>query len=79
MGCIVTFLPDDVAVPAEVGEPLLTVAERAGVIIPTGCLMGSCCACEVETEGGDSIRACITAVPPGRSHLTINLLVDPTW
>ncbi|MFM7326844.1 MAG: 2Fe-2S iron-sulfur cluster-binding protein, partial [Nodosilinea sp.] len=29
------------------GEPLLQVAARAGVTIPTGCLMGSCHACEV--------------------------------
>jgi ferredoxin len=75
----VHFLPDDVTVEAEVGEPLLDVAERAGVIIPTGCLMGSCHACEVEIEGGNTICACITAVPPGSKQLTINLYADPTW
>jgi len=79
MGVSVNFLPDDVSVEAEVGEPLLDVAERAGVSIPTGCRMGSCYACEVEVEEGNTIRACITAVPPGRSHLTINLFFDPTW
>ena len=79
MGCIVRFLPNDVTVEAEVGEPLLDVAQRAGVLIPTGCLMGTCHACEVEVEGGNTIRACITAVPLGRSQLTINLFVDPTW
>ncbi len=79
MGCIVHFLPDNMTVEAEAGEALLAVAERAGVMIPTGCLMGSCYACEVEIEGENSIRACITAVPAGRSELTINLLVDPTW
>lgn len=79
MGYIVRFLPDDVTVEAEVGELLLDVAERAGVFIATGCLMGSCHACEVEIEGGNTICACITAVPPGRSQLTVNLFVDPTW
>ena len=79
MGYIVRFLPDDVTVEAEVGEPLLEVAQRAGVFIPTGCLMGSCHACEVEVEGEDTLCACITALPPGRSELTINLFVDPTW
>ena len=79
MGVSVRFLPDDVTVEAEVGEPLLDVALRAGVFIPTGCLMGSCHACEVELEGGNTIRACITAVPAGQSPLTINLFVDPTW
>ncbi|MBW4633091.1 MAG: (2Fe-2S)-binding protein [Iphinoe sp. HA4291-MV1] len=75
----VRFLPDDVTVNAEVGEPLLDVADRSGVFIPTGCLMGSCHACSVEVEDGDTIRACITAVPPGREELTINLFSDPTW
>lgn len=73
------FLPDDVTVEAEVGEPLLEVARRAGVCIPTGCLMGSCHACEVEVEGGEAICACISAVPGGRSHLTINLYIDLSW
>ena len=80
MGMRVHFLPDDVTVEAEVGEPLLDVADRAGVTIPTGCMMGSCHACEVEVvEGGNAICACITAVPPGQEQLTINLYVDPTW
>lgn len=75
----VCFLPDNVTVDAEVGEALLDVADRAGVFIPTGCLMGSCHACTVELENGDIIRACITAVPAGREELTINLFSDPTW
>ena len=75
----VRFLPDDVIVDAEVGEALLNVADRAGVFIPTGCLMGSCHACTVELEDGDIIRACITAVPAGREELMINLFSDPTW
>lgn len=78
MSVSVHFLPDDVTVAAEAGEPLLQVAERAGVVIPTGCRLGSCYACEVEIEGED-IRACINSVPPGREQLTINLFVDPTW
>jgi ferredoxin len=80
MSVSIQFLPDGVTVEAEVGEPLLAVADRAGVTIPTGCLMGSCHACEVELEGqADPICACITAVPPGQASLVINLYVDPTW
>jgi ferredoxin len=75
----VRFLPDNVTIQAEVGEPLLQVADRAGLTIPTGCLMGSCHACEVELEDGSTICSCISAVPAGRSHMTINLFVDPTW
>lgn len=79
MSISIRFLPDDVTINAEVGEPMLQVAERAGVFIPTGCLMGSCHACEVEIEHGEAICACITAVPAGREELTINLYVDPVW
>ena len=75
----INFLPDDVTVEATPGEPILTVADRAGVTIPTGCLMGSCHACEVEVDGELTICACITAVPPGKSQMTINLFVDPIW
>ncbi|MGB3510450.1 MAG: 2Fe-2S iron-sulfur cluster binding domain-containing protein [Microcoleaceae cyanobacterium] len=75
----ICFLPDHITVDAEVGEPLLEVAERAGVTIPTGCLMGSCHACEVELENGETICACITAVPPGEEKMTINLSIDLDW
>jgi ferredoxin len=75
----IRFLPNDVSIVATVGEGLLQVADRAGVMIPTGCLMGSCHACEVEIEDGEAICACISAVPPGLDEMTINLFVDPTW
>ncbi|AUT03262.1 (2Fe-2S)-binding protein [Nostoc sp. CENA543] len=78
MSVVVRFLPDDVTINAEVGEPLLDVADRAGVFIPTGCLMGTCHACTVELDDGDTIRACITSVPP-QAELTIHLFSDPTW
>ncbi len=75
----ITFLPDYVIVNAEVGESLLDVAERAGVSIPTGCLMGTCHACTVELDNGEIVRACISAVPPRKEKLTIHLFSDPTW
>ncbi|PSO53914.1 MAG: (2Fe-2S)-binding protein [Cyanobacteria bacterium QH_8_48_120] len=79
MSIQIRFLPDDIMIEAEAGEPLLQVAERAGVFIPTGCLMGSCHACEVELEDGTPICACITSVPTGEKELTINLFYDPVW
>ncbi|MBW4651544.1 MAG: 2Fe-2S iron-sulfur cluster binding domain-containing protein [Kaiparowitsia implicata GSE-PSE-MK54-09C] len=79
MSVQIRFLPDNVQVEAAVGEPLLAVAQRAGVTIPTGCLMGSCHACEVEIGPDQTICACISAVPPGQSEMTINLFFDPTW
>jgi ferredoxin len=75
----VRFLPDNVTIEATAGEPILQVAERAGLSIPTGCLMGSCHACEVELEGGEIICACISGIPAGQRQVTINIFVDPTW
>ena len=79
MAVMVHFLPDDVTTMARAGEPILDVAERAGVFIPTGCLMGSCHACEVALGDGTPICACISAVPVGVTELEINLYDDPTW
>lgn len=79
MSVQIRFLPDDLTINAEPGEPLLAVAQRAGIFIPTGCLMGSCHACEVELEDGTPICACISAVPRGHSSLTIYLYADAVW
>ncbi len=75
----ISFLPNNVTIEAEPGESILAVAQRAGVFIPTGCLMGSCHACEVEIDEELTICACITSVPEKRSHLTVNISTDPTW
>ncbi len=75
----VQFLPDNITIEAEAGEPMLEVAKRAGITIPTGCLMGSCHACEVELEDGTPICACISAIPAGSQSLTINLYTDLGW
>jgi ferredoxin len=79
MSIRIRFLPEDVQLDAQPGEPLLEVARRAGIAIPTGCLMGSCHACEVELDDGETICSCISSVPTGRSHLTIHLYTDPSW
>lgn len=78
MSVQIQFLPDDVTIVAEPGEPMLEVAKRAGVFIPTGCLMGSCHACEVELGDGTPICACISSVPKCKV-LTIHLYSDPVW
>ncbi len=75
----IRFLPDDVTVEAEPGEAMLQVAERAGVFIATGCLMGSCHACEVELDDGTAICACISAVPGNKPELTVNTYDDSAW
>jgi ferredoxin len=80
MSVTVHFLPDKVTVTAEPGEPLLNVAERAGITIPTGCLMGSCYACEVEIEGQEyPVRACLASVPSNEPVLIVHRYDDPIW
>jgi ferredoxin len=79
MSITVRFLPDDVTVAAEAGEPMLAVAQRAGIAIPTGCLMGSCHACEVELGDGTPVCSCISSIPSGQSEVIINLYGDPLW
>ncbi|MCA2683922.1 MAG: 2Fe-2S iron-sulfur cluster-binding protein [Microcystis sp.] len=75
----VRFLPDDIIMEAETGELLLDVAKKAGIDIPTGCLMGSCHACEVELDDGTQICSCITGIAGDRDSLTVHLYSDPLW
>ena len=79
MSVKVSFQPDNITVEAEPGEPMLQVAERAGVFIATGCLMGSCHACEVELGNGEAVCACISSIPGDNAELTIEVYDDPTW
>jgi aerobic-type carbon monoxide dehydrogenase small subunit (CoxS/CutS family) len=74
----VHFSPDNVTVEADPGESLLKVADRGSVYVPTGCLMGSCHACEVEMNGED-VRSCITAIPADTDQITVHLFSDPSW
>jgi aerobic-type carbon monoxide dehydrogenase small subunit (CoxS/CutS family) len=62
-----------------VGSDWLQAALAAGFSIPTGCLGGSCGACEIDVNG-QTVRACIATVPASRSgELTVELSVDPSW
>jgi ferredoxin len=79
MSVTVHFLPDKVTIAAEPGEALLTVAARAGITIPTGCMMGSCYACEVEVQGQEHpVRACLASIPD-ESVLIVHRYDDPIW
>jgi ferredoxin len=61
------------------GRDWLLAARDAGVLIPTGCLGGSCGACEIEVNGR-TVRACVATVPPSREGtLTVRLACDPYW
>ena len=61
------------------GEDWFSTAEKAGLEIPTGCLTGSCGACEIDVNG-ETIRACISNIESKqKSPLKVFLTTDPFW
>ena len=71
--------PDGRTTQERIGQDWLVAASGAGVSIPTGCLGGSCGACEIDVNG-KVVRACISTVPPSKSaKLTVKFATDPHW
>jgi len=76
---ITTRWPDGRITQERIGADWLQAAADAGISIPTGCLGGSCGACEIEVNG-KVVRACISTVPPSKSGgLTVDFATDPYW
>ena len=64
---------------ASEGDDWFSLAEKAGIKIPTGCLTGSCGACEIDVNG-ETVRACISNLKiKNRSLLKVSLTTDPFW
>ena len=59
------------------GVEWLKAAYDANIEIPTGCLVGSCGACEIEVNG-EVIRACIDTVPD-QKEVKVEFFCDPYW
>ena len=61
------------------GDDWFSSAEKAGLEIPTGCLTGSCGACEIDVNG-ETVRACISNIKSDKkSILKVSLVADPFW
>ncbi len=61
------------------GDDWFSTAEKAGLEIPTGCLTGSCGACEIDVNG-ETVRACISSIKSHKeSLLKVSLTTDPFW
>jgi len=61
------------------GDDWFLTAEKAGFEIPTGCLTGSCGACEIDVNG-ITVRACISNIKTDtKSLLKVSLTTDPFW
>ena len=64
---------------ASEGDDWFSTAEKAGLQIPTGCLTGSCGACEIDVNG-KTIRACISDIKSNKKNLLkVSLTTDPFW
>ena len=61
------------------GDDCFSTAEKAGLEITSGCLTGSCGACEIDVNG-ETIRACISDIKSNKkSLLKVSLTTDPFW
>ncbi|MDC3092172.1 2Fe-2S iron-sulfur cluster-binding protein [Prochlorococcus sp. AH-716-M18] len=71
--------PNKIETYVSEGEDWFSTAKKAGLEIPTGCLTGSCGACEIDVNG-ETIRACISNIESKkRSTLKVSLTTDPFW
>ncbi|GJQ08291.1 hypothetical protein GpartN1_g82.t1 [Galdieria partita] len=85
----VTFLPEGISVLAQPGEPLYSVAERAGVELLFSCCVGDCGSCEVQVLSQKEakkhrnlfIRPCIAKVPANKTELVLHTVGSdiPPW
>ncbi len=73
------YWPNNEISNAEDGDDWFVLAKKAGMNIPTGCLTGSCGACEIDVNG-ETIRPCISHVRfLNESSKHIDLTTDPFW
>ena len=71
--------PNNVETFVSEGDDWFSSAEKAGLEIPTGCLTGSCGACEIDVNG-ETVRACISDIKSDiKSQLRVTLTTDPYW
>ncbi len=71
--------PNSIETYAYEGDDWFSIAEKVGLEIPTGCLTGSCGACEIDVNG-ETVRACISNIKRSKgSDLKVNFTSDPFW
>jgi len=71
--------PNNIETLVSEGDDWFSSAEKAGLEIPTGCLTGSCGACEIDVNG-ETVRACISDIKiKKKCTLKVSLTTDPFW
>ena len=64
---------------ASEGDDWFSTAKNAGLNIPTGCLTGSCGACEIDVND-ETVRACVSNIKGNKKCLLkVTLTSDPFW
>ena len=71
--------PNNIEAYASEGDNWFSIAEEVGLEIPTGCLTGSCGACEIDVNG-ETVRPCISNIKHKKdSSLRVSFITDPYW
>ena len=71
--------PNNILTIAKEGEDWFSIAEKANIEIPTGCLNGNCGACEIDVNG-ETIRPCVKNIEYKNDiNLNIEFTSDPFW
>tara|TARA_B100001115_G_scaffold161000_1_gene135713 strand:+ start:399 stop:644 length:246 start_codon:yes stop_codon:yes gene_type:complete len=71
--------PNNIITSAKEGEDWFSIAKKANVEIPSGCLTGKCGACEIDVNG-ETIRPCVKNIEFKKNlNLNIKFTTDPFW
>ena len=69
--------PNEKSSDCKPGDEWLKATYDANIEIPTGCMVGSCGACEIDVNG-IVVRACIATVPD-KKEIKVDFFSDPYW
>ena len=71
--------PNNILTEAKEGDDWFITAKKANINIPTGCLSGSCGACEIDVNG-ETVRPCVKNIEYHNDILlNIEFTSDPYW
>ena len=71
--------PNNIETYASEGDDWFSIAQKAGLETPTGCLTGSCGACEIDVND-ETVRACISNIKKNKEgSLKVCFTTDPFW
>ena len=71
--------PNKITTTVNDGDDWFLAADKAGLEIPTGCLTGSCGACEIDVNG-ETVRPCISNIEDQNGcTLKVTYTTDPFW